>query len=565
MLYLGIFQALGLTVLISFFNVFLRMAVQEWHVEPVPFTCYCLLMAAFVLTLAAGPGKLVKETLKSKTTWIYSFILVSTYIVDTYVMFYISATEASFFSRLSIPIALLIAWVFFQRKVKPSDLLGVSVIMLGVVWLIFLQPQDMLLAILFVVGLSAFFQTLQFVLAESHKQASEAVQAGTMRDEWRVTGLVTFVTSAVFLFLALILSWTGGQAGVLPEKFIVPMERFADKNTVFAALFYGALILPFIRYFKWSASQNLKAENLLLFMAFIPMVTYVFEKALVMLSLMPSGQVTFSDGRGGQLLAIAFLMTLGAGLTTFLRMRRMIRESGEGVGLTALKAALLRGRSLAIHHSESAEDDYEIVMNTLEFAKGDKAKAALLLDIPESTLAVIKEGKGTLALIESESKKVARCYRSRVASRDALTGLFNRSSFAAQIRELLEAGQSLTLLYIDLDKFKPINDTYGHEAGDEVLAIAAERMKGILPSGALIARMGGDEFCIGILNDKSEAVAKALKKTVSEEISIKGVDKPIYIGASIGTATAPEDGVVYEDLISKADKGMYGVKHSSDA
>jgi diguanylate cyclase (GGDEF)-like protein len=563
MLYLGIFQALGLTVLISFFNVFLRMAVQEWHVEPVPFTCYCLLMAAFILTLAAGPGKLVKDTLKSKVTWIYSLILVSTYIADTYVMLYVSATEASFFSRLSIPIALVIAWLFFQRSVKKEDWAGVGIIMLGVLWLIFLQPAHTLYITLFVVSLSAFFQTLQFVLAETHKQASEAVKAGSMRDEWRVTGLVTFATSAVFLFIAIGLSLINEYFGIVPAKLAVPLERFIDKNTILAALFYGTLILPFIRYFKWSASQNLKAENLLLFMAFIPIFTLVFEKILILSSLMPSGQNTFSEGRGIQLVSIAVLMTLGAGLATFLRLKRMLADSSENEKFTTIKAALLKGRSLAIQHSENAIDDYKIVLNTVEYAGGSFSEAAQLLDMPESTLTVLYDGKGALALDGEHSRKLSHVYFENVASRDALTGLLNRSSFMSEGKEFLESKKSVKLFYIDLDKFKPINDTYGHNAGDEVLSVISKRLQKILPEGALISRMGGDEFCALLsTRKKSEAVINELREALQKPIQLDGCDDKLIIDASIGAAAYPSDGGSLEELISHADKGMYGAKRS---
>ena len=93
----GLMQALGITLLISFYNAYLRVAVQEWQVQPVVFTCVCLMVSAFVLSLCAGPGRFVRETLRSPVTWLYSAVLIGAYVVDVYVMHYVSATEASFF------------------------------------------------------------------------------------------------------------------------------------------------------------------------------------------------------------------------------------------------------------------------------------------------------------------------------------------------------------------------------------------------------------------------------------------------------------------------------------
>ena len=126
---------------------------------------------------------------------------------------------------------------------------------------------------------------------------------------------------------------------------------------------------------------------------------------------------------------------------------------------------------------------------------------------------------------------------------------------------LKETGDPYALLYIDLDKFKPVNDTYGHDAGDAVLINVAKTMKETLPSNALIARLGGDEFCAVIFNvKKSQAnnYIKQLKNTLSEPLHYNKND--IVIGASIGIAFYPNDGNDPEALLKIADQGMYDEK-----
>jgi diguanylate cyclase (GGDEF)-like protein len=128
---------------------------------------------------------------------------------------------------------------------------------------------------------------------------------------------------------------------------------------------------------------------------------------------------------------------------------------------------------------------------------------------------------------------------------------------------LKETSDPYALFYIDLDKFKPVNDTYGHDAGDAVLIDVAEKMKRILPSSALIARLGGDEFCAVIFNinkAKADDYIKKLKTTLSEPLNYN--KNEIIIGASIGIAFAPNDGTDPEVLLKIADQGMYDEKKS---
>ena len=566
----GFIQAIGLSFCLAFLNVFLRVAVHKWDVQPIIFTCVCLMTAAMVLSLVGGPGRLTKSTLKSGATWLYSFLLMAAYVTDVYIMQFLSATEASFYSRLTIPLALMAAWVLHKRSPQKQDLTGLTIIALALIWLTFLQPLSMLWVILGIVLLGAFIQTSLVVIAETHKESVAAAQNGTFRDRARVVGFVTFISSATFLFFTLFMSAlfralkldAAATFGLVPE-----IQTFIHPPTIAAALFYGVLILPLIRYLKWAASYNLKAENLLVIMSFIPMMTLGLELLVSKIIYFPANTDIFAGARGQQLLIIAVLITLGAGLTSFLRVRDYLKTlPEENTFWMAFKNAFKPAEDLAIHHSDTAKDDYEIILNTLEYTSGDKAKAAALLHIPESTLTVLKEGKGNLALIEAESKKLAREYRSNVVNHDGLTGLLNRSGFYYGLRQALEKANQGALLYLDLDKFKPVNDTYGHDAGDEVLKEVAQRLEATLPSGALITRLGGDEFCVFISNaDKKQAakIAAAITEEIDKPYKITGVKKAIEISSSLGIAHFPSDGKTPEALIGVADKGMFGAKHGS--
>ena len=144
-----------------------------------------------------------------------------------------------------------------------------------------------------------------------------------------------------------------------------------------------------------------------------------------------------------------------------------------------------------------------------------------------------------------------------LARTDELTGLPNRRRLIAELSSFNEADGALLLL--DLDGFKPINDSYGHEMGDRILRQVAQRFSRSLPSGAILARLGGDEF--GVIaagsDDATLELASALKATLSYPFIIDG--KSISIGVSIGHVRNDGKG----DLLHRADLAMYEAKRTS--
>jgi diguanylate cyclase (GGDEF)-like protein len=141
-----------------------------------------------------------------------------------------------------------------------------------------------------------------------------------------------------------------------------------------------------------------------------------------------------------------------------------------------------------------------------------------------------------------------------LARTDELTGLPNRRRLISEIEEFVDKEGSLLLL--DLDGFKPINDTYGHEIGDKVLKQVALRFDRALPHGAFLARLGGDEFGVLIegLHESAIEIALALRATLSYPIHIDS--KEIHLGVSIGVAKNTGD----PDLLLRADTAMYKAK-----
>ncbi|MGI5308766.1 bifunctional diguanylate cyclase/phosphodiesterase [Rheinheimera sp. WS51] len=149
---------------------------------------------------------------------------------------------------------------------------------------------------------------------------------------------------------------------------------------------------------------------------------------------------------------------------------------------------------------------------------------------------------------------------------DVLTGLANRCYFKEQLRKAIAMSQrgyySFALLYFDLDEFKRINDTLGHDAGDELLKEIARRLTTRLRTEDTIARLGGDEFAVilSAINDRNQAsdIARNLQKAFAQPVMLG--QHEVSISASIGITMAPEDAANEELLLKHADLAMYEAK-----
>lgn len=174
----------------------------------------------------------------------------------------------------------------------------------------------------------------------------------------------------------------------------------------------------------------------------------------------------------------------------------------------------------------------------------------------------------------SERKRVEAEAREKLAYaalHDSLTGLANRASFLEHLELGLKranrTAKGVGVLFVDLDNFKLVNDSFGHGAGDELLKAVGSRLRGAVRGMDVVARQGGDEFLI-LLSDlegtsasrATEAVASKVGAILSEPFLVDGIE--IYVSASVGISLFPADGDDAETLLKHADVAMYSVKDS---
>ena len=164
-------------------------------------------------------------------------------------------------------------------------------------------------------------------------------------------------------------------------------------------------------------------------------------------------------------------------------------------------------------------------------------------------------------------RKEAESRLEHTASHDPLTGLPNRILFdrrlAWEVARAARTGKGFALLCLDLDQFKPANDTFGHQAGDAVLRAAANRFRSLVRAEDMVARLGGDEFVViqSIGDDLSMSplsLAQRLIDTMSEPVRFNGTE--ITIGLSIGIALATSVNLDADGLLWAADQALYQAK-----
>lgn len=223
-------------------------------------------------------------------------------------------------------------------------------------------------------------------------------------------------------------------------------------------------------------------------------------------------------------------------------------------------------------HQEEVADIYSKVkegwVNSHEFTIKNKDDKNLWIDMTHIPILVRHKLVGIFGIGRDVTEKKLTEEKIRFyAYHDYLTGLGNRRLFEEKLQQLTQCSEKdnkkFGLIFIDLNKFKQINDVYGHEAGDQLLSAIADRIKSFIGEQDVAARMGGDEFTILLQNIAPHNVQEEileLSKLLNGTYSISNIE--LESTSSIGFAYYPLDGKTPTELLSKADNAMYRVKKS---
>ncbi len=214
---------------------------------------------------------------------------------------------------------------------------------------------------------------------------------------------------------------------------------------------------------------------------------------------------------------------------------------------------------------QTTKEKFKIVHNRGE--RYIEIAATPLLDDDKNCIGIVESERDVTKHIKAQEKLLQeKKSLHHKAHYDLMTGLANRALFNDRLQQsILRAkrqNSKIALFFIDLDKFKYVNDTYGHEIGDEVLQHVGKLMKSIVREEDAVARIGGDEFSIIIENlSNTDSAIKLGEKVIDAlEVPIKHKDYLLNISASIGISIYPDNSTSYDTLLKYADIAMYEVK-----
>ena len=229
----------------------------------------------------------------------------------------------------------------------------------------------------------------------------------------------------------------------------------------------------------------------------------------------------------------------------------------DNVPAPVIKTALTQNEGVE-HKVAKAADDLKLVNATLAKEVAERIVIESELADTKNGLAAVRDDLSKSQFKEEEAQQLAL--------QDALTGLPNRVSFEQRLDHgLIQAkrhGRKLAVLFIDIDKFKSINDSYGHDLGDQVLLMVANRLQSSVRDEDMVSRWGGDEFVCLLLEVKQGAdvtrLAEKMINRIAEACEFNGTT--LSIRASIGIAIYPADGETADILFKNADTAMYKAK-----
>ena len=198
------------------------------------------------------------------------------------------------------------------------------------------------------------------------------------------------------------------------------------------------------------------------------------------------------------------------------------------------------------------------LISTVQAVRGEDSAGLLL---PIATLLVIPLVVLRIVQLTAQRDR-AELTLAYHATHDELTGLYNRRHVTAAVDRALADGEACAVLLCDLDRFKPVNDEYGHPAGDEVLRVIARRLTGAVRDADVVGRLGGDEFvvlCPGVTEAEASELKARITAAVREPIAIPGA--VVSVGVTIGVAHAgPGSAIGRDRLVGLADAAMYAGK-----
>ena len=523
----GLTYAFICVLLYAVFSIFFKV-VSNLELHSMLFITIAMFFASFALLLKGGHNRLIFEAMKSLSTWIYSITFVLIFIFSIELLKYISATEMILVSRLNIILSLIFALIFLKRNTLEKGVYGLPFIILGLI-IVFTQVENSPYYVLLLGFASALSKCGYFFSIELNKTG---YKSKNYLDDFGILGFILGVSA----FVSLIFMISGSIASSyfnIETRIFPTYQDYANPTLFILASAYGLIGFTALRYLEFKSIKTIGNEVFVSILTFVPIVTLCLEGLFNKYIIKQEFYIS------PELLASVLLIVTG------------------GVLLVIPKII-----SDFIENNDDKTQTIKIARATEVFAKNDIKKTADILEISEQRATEIIKGND-IDILKSEFKHIQNCFNKKVAMSDHLTGLCNRLEFITELKHI-DLKETASLFFIDLNKFKPVNDTHGHDAGDFILKTVARRLENIFADSTL-TRLGGDEFALLVRNvsvEESIDMVVQANAEIAKPYHYKGIE--INISSSTGFANYPADTDSPVKLLEIADEQMYLMKKDSD-
>ncbi|MCP4354857.1 MAG: GGDEF domain-containing protein [Proteobacteria bacterium] len=507
------------------------------------YTCLCMLSTSWILLVIAGPGKLTTQALKQVHTWVYGVLEMFTISIGIVIMIYISATEAAALARTTAIFTFLLSSILLQQRSSFFEKFGFCILILGFFTSIYMIEADIKIKVLltFLVAFKNFLQAAKKTTIELHKINRKT---RNFKEELRVTGSVMAISSLIITIGLISVAICQSFYGVTIHEALPDLNDFANKKMYVMAIVAGIVIISVSRYLEFYVSKTLGSRYLMAMASLQIVGIYGLERILS-----HTGYFEMTSFSKGQYLALGIILlgNVVIALAGFIKDMRFIKT---GTIQDTLK-------NMEENFVDSKRDFNLVKLNlTSLLALYDEDSKKLSEDINIDRIKldnIMSYDLEDVKLKRGIAKKINEFASHNVALKDKLTKAYNRYYLANKVNELLDKEIDFKLYLLDLNKFKYVNDTFGHKAGDMTLVETVKRLNSLMDKESVF-RVGGDEFVLIQYKDLDIDLYDKILEAIEEPISYK--EHILESSTSIGFTLSSQHHDLNE-MLAFADKAMY--------
>ena len=529
----------------SFGSIASSYSSQVLGINPIVYVCVMFLSCSGFILLLTGPGKKSLNILRSSQTWGYGVALIVSFIVSFGLFSQVTPAEGELLQMFTAIISVLFGWLFFNRVPNKLQMVGLAFIAAGVIWVCVHLPLEKVALIVFLVLLLSVFQCLRSFTAENHSHFNYVLKysESPIKDQLRVIGFIMFCLSIAFLLAVVPLALLQTYTGQTIHPVIPTLDDFLYFKGICVATLVGILIILPARFLEFNSLAKLKTENYLALGAIGPFATMFWQNVTQSYTGLDLTSFSSVDIWAAVLISVGGLIIVVSKLLFKAKEQDILNEYIDYI-------------------DTEAPDSYEIIVKSLDYFDAQADKAAEVLGVPEVVVKNILKDK--LSLKAKYLKRVSKNYRKKVVTMDILTKMHNRQALEDRVKALATTKSDYTVVYMDLNKFKYINDTFGHESGDYTLKVISKRLLKVATKGIDFYRLGGDEFVVIIKTAKDaklKTILDKIKEDITHPFTLEKFDTVVNIGVSMGIIKSIDHpGKGPKELIKLADASMYEEK-----